>query len=390
MRKESAVSANIKGHIYLLCAVFIILVSIGGVRGSDFVYKTAPSCDNARNVLVGANYFNGWWEETPNKWQDDITRNNWLENFPQRRPLLGEYNSQEVMDKEIKAASEYGIDFFQILWYFLNKQTDTTQACPKINKALDYYVNSPNANTMRFSIEFCNSSPFEVKDFSDWDKCIDIWLKYMKHPAYLRVGGKAVFKVHSAGGFWGDAGGFENAKKWIAHLRERAKDAGIGELLIGCGSPGIVWEEDWPWKIFDYSNDYMRVPEIAASENDYPFDVLAKYIIELRGAQRFDKMPLMPFMAAGWNPRPWKGHAQRPSFTMPTRQQWVRELERTAFDIENMNNMSFPIENGQKQKIFVIYAWNEYGEGGILAPTQGEQYMKLEGIRQVFGVKEWK
>jgi hypothetical protein len=32
-----------------------------------------------------------------------------------------------------------------------------------------------------------------------------------------------------------------------------------------------------------------------------------------------------------------------------------------------------------------IYAWNEFGEGGIVAPTRGEQSMKLEAIRAVFG-----
>jgi hypothetical protein len=37
---------------------------------------------------------------------------------------------------------------------------------------------------------------------------------------------------------------------------------------------------------------------------------------------------------------------------------------------------------------FTIYAWNEFGEGGIVAPTQGDQYMKLEGIKTVFNAPE--
>jgi hypothetical protein len=31
-----------------------------------------------------------------------------------------------------------------------------------------------------------------------------------------------------------------------------------------------------------------------------------------------------------------------------------------------------------------IYAWNEFGEGGIVAPTRGEQGLKPEAIRAVF------
>ncbi len=33
---------------------------------------------------------------------------------------------------------------------------------------------------------------------------------------------------------------------------------------------------------------------------------------------------------------------------------------------------------------FTIYAWNEYGEGGILAPTAGEGFTKLQMISTVF------
>ena len=39
------------------------------------------------------------------------------------------------------------------------------------------------------------------------------------------------------------------------------------------------------------------------------------------------------------------------------------------------------------QKSFMIYAWNEFGEGGIMAPTVGKREMKLEGIQSVFGMK---
>ena len=35
-------------------------------------------------------------------------------------------------------------------------------------------------------------------------------------------------------------------------------------------------------------------------------------------------------------------------------------------------------------RVFLIYAWNEYGEGGIVAPTRGDGFMKLETIRAVF------
>jgi hypothetical protein len=37
------------------------------------------------------------------------------------------------------------------------------------------------------------------------------------------------------------------------------------------------------------------------------------------------------------------------------------------------------------QPAVTIYAWNEYAEGGIVAPTLGEGFAKLQGIAAVFG-----
>jgi hypothetical protein len=34
--------------------------------------------------------------------------------------------------------------------------------------------------------------------------------------------------------------------------------------------------------------------------------------------------------------------------------------------------------------MLTIYAWNEFGEGGIVAPTRGDNYSKLEAIRDLF------
>ena len=40
---------------------------------------------------------------------------------------------------------------------------------------------------------------------------------------------------------------------------------------------------------------------------------------------------------------------------------------------------------GPRQKMLLIYAWNEFGEGGIVAPTRGEGMTKLSAIAEVFG-----
>lgn len=373
---------------YLKTAMVLCVAVFCSICNAEdgFAYTHQPTVPEAKDALVGVNYFNGWWEETPNKYQDSKTGQDWRNKYPERIALLGQFNSQEVMNAEIKAASEYGVDFFQILWYYIDPEAGHGEHVnPKLNDALEHFTNSPNSDLMQFSIEFCNHPPFHVKDSKAWNKCIDIWLKYMKHPSYLRIDGRPLLKVHGAGTFLKDVGGTENAKKWIEHFRKRVKEAGLGELLIGGGNTGIVWQGHWAQKIFDFSSEYMHVPDLEAKETDYHYNSLALGIIETRGIHRFDQISFIPFMAAGWNPRPWKD--KRPAFTMPTKAQWIRELKRMAFDLENLSSMGIKLNDGRRQKIFTIYAWNEFGEGGIVAPTQGQKYMKLQGIKEVFGVK---
>ena len=43
------------------------------------------------------------------------------------------------------------------------------------------------------------------------------------------------------------------------------------------------------------------------------------------------------------------------------------------------------MSGGGVQPAVTIYAWNEYAEGGIVAPTKGQGWAKLEGIATTFG-----
>ena len=72
---------------------------------------------------------------------------------------------------------------------------------------------------------------------------------------------------------------------------------------------------------------------------------------------------------------------------MPTREQWTDALRRVKRSLDMYPHLGIPTKNGGRVKMLLIYAWNEFGEGGIVAPTRGEGTMKLEAIREVFGKK---
>lgn len=332
------------------------------------------------DVLIGVNYFAGWWEAQPNKWQGpDGT--DWRTRFPDRRPLLGEYNTQETMDGEIAAAAEYGVDFFQILWYVGDQEIRDTE---RLNVAVEQFMNSPQAHRLRFAIEYCNHPPFGITSPTRWKECVDFWVKCLRHPSYLRVQGRAVFKVHGAGLFLNQCGNdVQRAKQFLDELRAAARAAGAGELLIGGGAvgPSRISAEHWLSQVFDYTNEYMNVPDLPTVEQDYPFEKLDEFQTKWRAGHVDDAIPSVPFLAAGWNPRPWGD--PRPRFALPSRQQWTAALQSLKTDLQT-GRLGFPLPDGKVQPAATIYCWNEFGEGGMVAPTQGDQYMKLEAIRGVF------
>jgi len=52
-------------------------------------------------------------------------------------------------------------------------------------------------------------------------------------------------------------------------------------------------------------------------------------------------------------------------------------------DLLALPNLGLPLPDGTVQPAFNCYAWNEFGEGGFVAPTEGDQYMKLEELQRV-------
>lgn len=374
---------QIAARLLSLLVISLLFSCLANSNGNISGQTSKPAV--SRDILVGAIYFAGWWPEQPNKWQDPVDRHDWRKNYPERVPLLGDYNTQSLMDKEIVAAAGYNVDFFMMLWY-----PDTREFIPRqknLNRGLEYFMASPNSGLMKFVIEYCNHPPFHVVTDEEWNGYVKTWVNAMKHPSYLRVGNRLVFKVHDAGSFLkGSGNSVDTCLKRITRLRQKVREAGLGEMVIGGGSLAIIANKThWGSKVFDFSCDYNSSTNLPRRESDYPYKSLADSLTEFRNIGVQNVIPYMPFITAGYNPRPWKVVA--PTFVLPTRDEWKQELKRVYREMILSKNLGIPLPDGTVQKAFTIYAWNEFGEGGFIAPTKKEGYMKLEGIRDVFGRK---
>lgn len=336
-----------------------------------------------KEIWVGVSYFAGWWEETPNKWMDPNGKD-WRARYPERAPLLGEYNTQDTMDREIIAAARNGIDFFSILWYYLEPGKKQEPHVEQVNRGLANFMASPESHRMKFMVECCNHPPFEVLADAQWDECIQTFLKAFAHPSYLRLNGKPVFKIHSGHFFYQQCGNdWQKGQARLETLRDAVRHAGLGEVLIGVGVGGYetIGPQHWAKQYFDFTGTYMDVPDpqkLPPQAQDYPYPQLASFIEEGRAMHFNDAVPYMPLVAAGWCPRPWDD--PRAGYAFPSKREWTETLRKVKADLLAHPSLGLP-----GQKAFNIYAWNEFGEGGIVAPTRGDKEMKMNSIRKVFG-----
>jgi len=340
----------------------------------------APLRKKDKRPWVGVSYFAGWWEEFPNKWHD-AQGNDWRIRFPERVPLLGEYNTQETMDREIIAASAHGIDFFAILWYYQPDGTEREPNAANLERGVSHFVNSHEAHRMKFMIEFCNHPPYHVESEADWETCITKWLAWMKHPSYLRVDNRPVFKVHGFHHFMVQMDmDVEKAAKRLARLREAVREAGLGELMLGggVGAHEAIPDGHPAIKLFDFTGTYMDLPQKEQRPDDYPYEELVAFSAQAREIHATDAIPWMPYLPAGWAPRPWPD--PRAYFAMTNKEAWRNALQSMKESLAENAALGLP-----GQPAFTIYAWNEFGEGGFVAPTQGDGYIKLESIAEVFG-----
>lgn len=366
-------------------------------RAALLLTAAVPLSRASDRPLVGINYFAGWWTGPGDKWKEPWnTSVDWRPLYPERVPALGEYNAQGTMDQEIDAASSHGVDYFQILWYN-NHPTEPAPGARFLNRGVQQFMNSSNAGKMKFFIEWCNALPlFGVHSDDEWELMIkQDWLPALRHPSYLRVGGQLVFKVHSGPAFKQNCTGSDAVVTQRLDLfRELVREAGLGELLLGVGSGAkdISNPAAWWGYPYNFTNIYGHVAQddVSYMGDVFPWANESAFVREWRTkhADAADSghgghpYAFVPSVMSGWDPRPWR--ERRASYVFPTHDEWVAELEAVREDLRSRPTMGFPLPGGGRAPAFSIYAWNEFGEGGIMAPSAGWGTARLDAVASVF------
>ena len=329
----------------------------------------------SKTTGIGVWYFDGWAgknknADDPNEpWAKNapthLTRR-LVEEFPEREPVWGwRDDAQEIMEQQIDLAADNGVDFFAFCWYWdwtpewiLQKPSHTS---------LGLYMKARNKDRVRFVLLYCNDNDDFYTYSNNWEELCEVyWANYFKDPQYVTMDGKPLFILYQASRVSND---------YFNLTQETAKKAGLtnGLYIAGCGAPdgydGALPSYFAARTNYNCANYY--------SETSRPYDDL---VGNFQWMWRKGKQPYMPAVSCGFDNRAWEDPnvKGRTYFTGNTPEKFRAHLNNAFTWMDNNPTLT------TAERIVLIYAWNELGEGGYLVPTKGDPTAeKLQMIKSV-------
>jgi hypothetical protein len=357
-----------KKSILEICAVVFIAIGITILQAGGIGAQSAETqFTGGTKATVGAYYFDGWAGrnklagDPKEPWAKNapthLTRR-MIEEFPEREPLWGwRDDSLSVMERQIDLAADHGLSFFAFDWYWhdngraINKRAIWEDP---LNLGLELFLEAKNNQRLKFCLLVANHEGYKISGTENWSQASDFLMTYFKHPQYLKVGGKPLVIIFHPES--GDKTGF-------AYMQEAARKAGLpGIAIASCG--------DGESKMgYTHKTQYVILPEGNERSEAHPY---AELMQAHRDAWEGNpEQPYFPLVMAGWDVRPWEGptgRGQQPGWYFPDRTpEKFADLLREAISWVDQ----YP-QQTTAERLILIYAWNEIGEGGYLVPTKGD------------------
>lgn len=277
-----------------------------------------------------------------------------LKEYPSRKPYFGWIiNTTEQMEKQIEMAVKYGIDYFVFCFYIGsndpvfdesgNIKTDVLESFP-YNNAVYRFLEATNNYKMKFSVLVCDhANRTNEKTLFQLLKYINE--KFVSHPSFMYINGRPMicfFDSH----FQNKIKVFHqiNGSLLIQNGMDIIPKNGInGRMSYGGAIPSNIGLHPYS-DISNYNNNivnkyyvnspsYMDIPTVSVGRNDFP---RADFIT--------------------------KNETNSFGFIEPTKDELLTHFKKI---IDTLPKYS------KQDQTLLIYAWNEFGEGGYLVPTEG-------------------
>jgi hypothetical protein len=318
------------------------------------------------DMLVGAYYFPGW--NKAEKWYCMAANKDVL------HPLLGYYREgdPDAADWHIKWALDHGVSFFAFDFY-------TSGGSQMLETALDDgFLKAKYIDRFKFCLNWCNHADQSTMTAEQLDQFGDLVIKkYLTHPSYLRIDGKPVVIFLVGQAFIRNLG-LEGAKKAFGDFQQKAKDAGLPGVYMmfcqdamgpneveGCKAVGVsaIGRYNYP-----YAGTGQNGP---VKHAEFSYEHLTSEGVKMW--EEWTKLTggdYWPTVMAGWDRRPWC-KSDDVIITGMTPELFANALTKARDYVS-------------KDKVVMIEAWNEWGEGSILEPSIEHGFAYLDAVRNVF------
>jgi len=318
-------------------------------------------------------------------------------------PLLGELDSSkpEDVEKEIELAAANNVNVFLYDWYWYcgvkNMQEGLEQG----------FLKAKNKDKIKFAVMWANHDrrdafrtdaeqtykPWLYSRHSEADtmKVIDYCIEnYFRQKNYWTVGGKIYFNIYQPAHFIKEIGGAQKTRELFKKIGEKMKTAGLPQIHWGCM---VQFKEDVAAakaagfdSMTSYSVYLTNSPKYKSDTAVLDYSDYADAHKNLWRDVSDPEMQYFPVAATGFDTTPrWRNDVNIPlkKKAYPYTGIVANGTAEKFTDLLEDAKLFAAASKGEPKAV-VIYAWNEWTEGGFLLPTQSDGYSYLEAVKKVF------
>lgn len=321
-----------------------------------------------------------------------------FESYADRQPIWGWTDrSLDMMAYQIDLAYENNIGFFGFDWFY----DEGTGRLDEANCVVDMFMACPNSYKMEFSLYITNS-PTEPIYYEKWDDFCNTLLPIITDERFLKVDNKAVLVFASPYHLEETLGSSEKVKECFDRFRLLAIENGLdGLVILGSACPYGTpvssaidfnynnWNERL-WKVYlnkrieeGYDGftaynyrQFINYDKNGQVDYDVPYTTQAsQHELCWTKFEDYTSLPYAPIMLGGWDAGPievvWEGNSTGTRSCAA-----VNKTPKALYDHVTEAGQWMK-ENSNQIGIAFLYAWNEYLEGGYMAPTLGDPDGKM-------------
>ena len=342
-----------------------------------------------------------FWDEGIGEWQ---TVRKAAEDDPSRPlPVWGFEDEADpaVMEKQIDAAADHGVNVFIYDWYWYDHR-------PFLEQCLDNgFLKAKNRSRMKFYLMWANHDVGMVWDRRNADAdgliylgCVDrkdfdiiihrVIDNYFSQPEYYKIDGKPVFMIYEVMNLIKGLGGVDKAKEALEYFREETKKAGFPGLELQM----TYWSE---YAVNLSGVDSEKTGSASDAVRLLGFDSITHYqfvhftplgtsrpykdavdMLDDEWARLNANCPATyyPHVSIGWDNNPRYKNAGRTIMTGATPDLFEEALLKAKAYVDQRPDMT---------PLITVNSWNEWTETSYLEPDTKFGYGYLEKIKKIFG-----